>query len=746
LVLPKKATSSLEEVRRNNRKEIKIHQKLSFLMLDLICSYLISDNRNIRKKGYNNINKLVGLLDMELYKEEQCMERILFIQYGLEARLKYNLTSGEQVLDFIISSSYETKRHINLREISNDEVDYINDSVSNLLDSATFSEKIYEFEGYAKEFEGANPHQKNEIVEAWKDLVIKSHNDIRKHRIDKSDDECFSLADQEFEDYTRFCYQDMTNPSNKLATGMVGMNYLLNEGFESGRVYCIFGLQGEGKSSTLLNLAVQIKKFNRNFKPKDKTKKPCIVLLTMENQAKETLERLFSLVSNNNNMADYDVDEVIRMMREDGELYISTDNPIDIIVKYKPNESVDTSYIYDLYDELSDSGYEVITVILDYLNRIRSVNRYSASEERLKLGAVTNELKTIAVELDISIITASQFNRDANSKIDEAREKGTKKNLVGLLGRNNIAESMQILNNLDAAFMIVPEVENNGTEKYLGISLAKSRYFPILAPLNYQRYIHQPYMSVDSMTLVTDVGLPKPLFKLSFNADINEMCMNGAVVDNKVSLPDNSHRYNESNIIDTEEKKPKKESKNERIQKDIIREKQEYEMKQKGIKIEKADTYTNDLGYNPNWRNEPEFKYVEGLGNVKNVDSLPPEEQIKIRHNVKMAEENIKNPKPVILPGPGRYTDEYTFIYDPNGSKEERLVRDYNNMYGTRFVISDYIMLRDHLTRVRNHEQKEDDLRMNPFHHIKRHIVKRAFIWFDAVDRRELKPQLVSHK
>lgn len=36
-------------------------------MLDLIASYIISNNRNIRNKGYNNIQNFMELLDRSLY-------------------------------------------------------------------------------------------------------------------------------------------------------------------------------------------------------------------------------------------------------------------------------------------------------------------------------------------------------------------------------------------------------------------------------------------------------------------------------------------------------------------------------------------------------------------------------------------------------------------------------------------------------------------------------------------------------
>ena len=128
--IARKKTSIMEDIRRKNKSNIKIKQKLSFTMLDLIASYIISDNKNIRNKGYMNIQKLINILDMNLYQDEPDKIRIEFINAALEARLKYKLTKKEQVIDYIYASNAQIpKIELNLQEISNDEVEYINESI-----------------------------------------------------------------------------------------------------------------------------------------------------------------------------------------------------------------------------------------------------------------------------------------------------------------------------------------------------------------------------------------------------------------------------------------------------------------------------------------------------------------------------------------------------------------------------------------------------------------------------------------
>ena len=134
MYIERKKSSTLEELRKKNKPQKKIKQKLSFTMLDLIASYIISNNRNIRNKGYNNIQNFMELLDRSLYQDDLDFMRFDFIQAALDARLKHKLVSKEQVIDYINASNADKPRfNMNLQEISNDEVNYINTSITNLM-------------------------------------------------------------------------------------------------------------------------------------------------------------------------------------------------------------------------------------------------------------------------------------------------------------------------------------------------------------------------------------------------------------------------------------------------------------------------------------------------------------------------------------------------------------------------------------------------------------------------------------
>ena len=350
----------------------------------------------------------------------------------------------------------------------------------------------------------------------------------------------FSLEEGIFETRVRETYDEVANPSRKLMMGNQALNELFGGGLEEGRVYTLFGLPGEGKSMTLLNIAYMVKQYNRNFQTKDPTKKPCIVVLTMENRIAESICRLFNMsIHRSSKITEFTVNDVMRLMRETGRLELSDNNPIDIIIKYKPSNSCDTSYLYTLVEDLEDMGKECIMMVQDYIGRIRSTERYA--DTRLEYGAVIDEFKVFAANKKIPVLTASQLNRDASKHIDEGR-KQNKADLVRFLGRSNISESMLILNNTDGGFVLAPETTHTG-EMYMGIQRIKKRF-----DASNQDYFYIPYHP-GTMTMIEDIGMP-PVSKTTLREDMYEDVNNGMVAKYNMNLIEEVRDSNAISYLD----------------------------------------------------------------------------------------------------------------------------------------------------------------------------------------------------
>jgi RecA/RadA recombinase len=338
------------------------------------------------------------------------------------------------------------------------------------------------------------------IVNEFKGMLDVLRADIRRCESDDSIVNMeFSLRDGKFENVITDTYNIITNPSRRLITGIQALNEMLGGGFESSRFYLIMGTSGVGKSLTLLNLIYQMKKNNTHVKPKDPTKIPCIVLLTMENTIVETITRLFDLaIEGSIGMENYTCEDVIRLLRTEGQLVLNDTSPIDIYIKYKPNKSVDTSYLYTLYDDLEDQGYEMICLVQDHLKRIRSI--YRNQDTRLELGDVVNEMKAFAAEKDIPVLSNSHLNREATRVSEEMTRKGTA-DIAKSLGQANAGESMLIVDNSDFIVMIGLDADSEGN-RYMGFHRVKMRGKPIVD----RPYFAQPFVPGSKIRLVEDIG------------------------------------------------------------------------------------------------------------------------------------------------------------------------------------------------------------------------------------------------
>lgn len=501
--------NSLNYTKTSKARPIKLN--LNLLIYDVLSRYILQSVNFVKMEHLVNLRKLITVIDPSTYENDsEKIKRVKFILKGLEARLDHNINDRDLVLTFINGGlDFQVSfLDYNKLDLSRDEILYIHQLVSESLQYKFMYEKVDEFIEICTRFKTSDFETRGNIVKEFEKLIDETKTEFRHTKInDNSIDMTFSLKDGEFESAITNAWNTITNPSRRLICGMQGLNELIGGGFESGRVYMLLGTSGVGKSITLLNLIYQIKRFNKFYKTKDPTKTPCIVLLTMENTVIETITRLFSLINGpTGNMSNYSAQDCINILRSQGELTLNDSSPIDIIIKYKPNRSIDTSYLYTLYDDLLDDGREMICLVQDHVKRIRSV--YSNSDLRIELGDVVNELKVFAAEKDIPVISNSHLNRDAARIIEEASRKNNQ-DVGKLLGKSNIGESMLMIDNLDCGIIITLDFDRN-ENRFMSFNLAKMRDKPL------RTYIAQPFVPGSTIRLLEDVG-GIPQFKESIH-------------------------------------------------------------------------------------------------------------------------------------------------------------------------------------------------------------------------------------
>lgn len=485
--------------------------KFDLTTLDLLCNYVISENRNIRRVQYIQLRNLVSLLDMDKYNEPEKKKRIFFIKRALEARLDKNLQDKSLILTYINGGLLDDMLldPNTLKPLSNSDIDWVNESVSNALKySFIFERKDYFLDMWTR-FDACDYASIGLITEEIERAIAEMNTLFRKAKVDNNSDRTFCLSPDEMESAITDAYNEVTSSYRKLVTGMQGFNQLIGGGFENTRVYLLLGLTGAGKSMTLLNIVYQLKKYNKGYVCKDPTKRPCIVILTMENTVTETIQRLFQISTGEDFTKQSSPQEALNKLRNEGELYLTDESPIDIIIKYKPNKSEDTNYLYTLVEDLEDEGYETIALVLDHAKRIRSVERNA--DVRLELGDVINELKTFAMSKDIPVITNSHLNRDAARTIDESASK-SKADLTRMLGKSNIGESMLMLDNVDFAAIVNPEYDRDN-HKWMVCREIKTRVEIM------REYVCLPFDVNNSIRLIEDYYSPIPVFRETMYED-----------------------------------------------------------------------------------------------------------------------------------------------------------------------------------------------------------------------------------
>lgn len=532
-----------------------INIRLSKFDLMLYLKYTMCKNTKVRMTHLHNLQTFINRITLDSYinhidqngnstnkeEDDECIERIEHLRRVLKARVNDKLTDPLLVMQSANGGIGQTSKFdnevINIEEISDMEVEWISNSISQSLKFNFIYNYAPNMISTLEAFLSSKGPEREGIAEKLERAIDDIKQDFRKTANESYNEIGFDLNPEGFEDRMREVYNREVSPSRRLKSGMQGLNKMVGGGFESGRVYMLFGTAAAGKSFTLLDLMIQIKKYNTDYVCHDKTKIPCVVLLTMENSVQETVTRLYSMISGNR-MRDKTFEEVMDDFINKGHLTIDDGTPINIKVEYKPNLSVDTRYLYTLYDNLQDQGYEPIAFFQDHIKRIKPVEGYR--DARLDLGEIVNEFKAFAVEKDIPFFSDSHLNRDA-SKILEDAKRANKQDLARLLGRSNVSESMLMIDNCDVGLIITKD-RDRLENVYLGVLLIRTRTESEL------EYFAQPFVPGNHIKLVEDINEKFPSYKLSLHDPNNITNKMRSDYDDDFPINDDDELFNEKTI------------------------------------------------------------------------------------------------------------------------------------------------------------------------------------------------------
>ena len=503
------------------KRQNRVRMKFNIENMNAFCRYVLSENGNIHRSGLSNLRELLTGIDVSSFdNNKSLLDRYYFCLDVLTSRLDKNLSTKELILQDvkgIVANKYPDLDINSFAEISNADIEWMErEMISSCLNARLINNSIYDLQEECAKYVTAEPTKLEERIKSVYDKIEAIHRQKRKNEIDA--DEASSLFQlSEFKDTVTNIWNSQINNGHRLKTGIQALNRMLGGGFEERRVYCVFGLPGEGKTITLLNLLYQLKKNNSNIKTKDPTMKPCIVLLTMENFINEEVQTLYNIMVSNDDISSKPLDTVVNEI-ENSDLFKPEDGEeptdIELFIKFKPINSVTTDYLYKITEDLKDMGYEVVCMIQDYIMRIKSADDNNV-EDRIRWGNIINEFKNYAMYYSIPVITAAQLNRDAARTIDQYRRECKFDEMIEHIGRSNIAESSQIDFNLDAIIFIAPCTYID--DKWLGFKLIKKRYKADLMQSDYV-FFH-PFVKGMPAKLVEDLKRASSASVHSLNYD-----------------------------------------------------------------------------------------------------------------------------------------------------------------------------------------------------------------------------------
>lgn len=475
-------------------------------LINLFSSYIVSDNKDIHKYAVGNLERLMSYIPEDSLENQRMINKYNILKLLVQDKKKG--LSGDLIRSDVSRKILDPSILYDedfIKKLNKDEIEYTEKAITELLNTVSLTDTLRKIINLGTSYMGSEIINKQPQLENLAGLMQTFMMDFNRNKIEQqmSSGKVFKLSSME--NSIEEIHKYVRDPSYNLVTGMQGMNALLGGGFQKGRVYCYFGMSGEGKTTTLENLLVQVWKHNKGIKTKDPEKKPCLVLFTMENLVTEYICSIFNIITKGKELKNCETaEEAIQEFKSNDFVY-SNNEDIELIIIYEKGLSKDTSYCYEIIERLEEEGYETIGFFMDYLMRIKP--QEWMGDQYKDYGNVINDFKTLALTKDIPIITASQLNREAAKIIEEGRGRNQIE-MITKLGTNNIGDSIQIIRNLDGAFLLLKEKDQSG-KPFMAYKLIKHRYVVYVD----QNYYFQPFENPRTIALSEDIHEARAMAK-----------------------------------------------------------------------------------------------------------------------------------------------------------------------------------------------------------------------------------------
>lgn len=217
--------------------------------------------------------------------------------------------------------------------------------------------------------------------------------------------------------------------SNKFKFGHRWLNLVTGGGLESKQLMVYGAPSGNGKTTMMISSTIDMAMYNPQVKHEPGLT-PCILYISAETGLKDIKGRYIKMVTGTDISWDDEIlnekvylsDEEIENELVEASRVLSRHTPIRIRFIQVPNNSYSKAEIVRDIELLRENEkMQVVAVVADYLKGFKPME--NSTETRIRIDNITSDLRSIAIEYDVAVITASQVKVELTNEITKARAK-----------------------------------------------------------------------------------------------------------------------------------------------------------------------------------------------------------------------------------------------------------------------------------------------------------------------------------
>ena len=427
-----------------------------FIIKDMVL-YFLFDNYP-KKSNYvtGALETFVNMLNLKHIKDVKMFDMIQWCKTAIEAR-KRGITSGYPFLDFCDTGVDKEMGYLDLMNHVKNELpinEYLtpggmsDEEMLKYLTESSFNYMVMRIQNNKFLFENCADYEAIQVLiegmregkdyqEEYLELMKKIERNRQKfYRLNMGSNSTKSaletgftanLAEDECREENQRNLQAELTGSNKFKFGHRWLNLVTGGGLESKQLMVYGAPSGNGKTTMMISSTIDMAMYNPNVKHEPGLT-PCILYISAETGLKDIKGRYIKMLTGTDISWDDEVlnekvylsDEEIENELVEASRILSRHTPIRIRFIHVPNNSYSKAEIVRDIELLRENEkMQVVGVVADYLKGFKPME--NSSEMRLRIDNITSDLRSIAIECDVAVITASQVKIELTNEITKAR-------------------------------------------------------------------------------------------------------------------------------------------------------------------------------------------------------------------------------------------------------------------------------------------------------------------------------------